>query len=185
VAEAQHALGRAYLSGLFGETSLEEGLTLIRRSADAGYSAALNSLGAIYESGRHGEHKNEKQAHEYYLAAAAAGDTVAMLNLAHLYRRGVPGVPQDLPRAKTWAQRAVDNGNWGAQSTLKALQREEEERQQQGRFSKELLDEVADPHARQCTTTSFIPPQSLPTPCKVCLTYANVAWQHSSGCWQT
>ncbi|ELR22130.1 Sel1 repeatcontaining protein [Acanthamoeba castellanii str. Neff] len=118
VANAQHALGKAYLDGLFGEKSLEKALALITRAADANYAPALNSLGALYESGRHGEAKNEKQAHEYYLAAAARGETVAMLNLACLYARGALGVPQDLTKAKTWASRSVENGNWAARSIM-------------------------------------------------------------------
>jgi TPR repeat protein len=157
VAEAQHALGKAYLNGLFGEKSLEKGLALIRHAADADYPMALNTLGALYHNRGHGEAKNEKQVHEYYLAAAAGGDMVAMLNLANLYTRGAPGVPQDLPKAKTWASQSVENGNWGAQSMLEALQRAEQNCKEHGRQSQELLDTITDPHKRQCTV---LPPHT-------------------------
>ncbi len=152
MAEAQHALGKAYLDGLFGEKSLEKAMALIRGAADADYPPALNSLGALYQSGRHGEAKNEKQAHEYYLAAAARGENVAMLNLA-------PGVPQDL--AKMWASRSVENGNWAAQSTLKALQRAEQDREQ---VDQALSDTIPDPDKRQCTHTRSHSPSHTHTP---------------------
>ncbi len=164
MAEAQHALGKAYLDGLFGEKSLEKAMALIRGAADADYPPALNSLGALYQSGRHGEAKNEKQAHEYYLAAAARGENEAMLNLACLYARGAPGVPQDLARAKTWASRSVENGNWAAQSTLEALQRVEQDREQVDRHYQALSDTIPDPHKRQCTHTRSHSPSHTHTP---------------------
>jgi TPR repeat protein len=120
VADAQYQLGDAYITGLFGEKSLEKGMELLDKAAKAGQAGALNNLGSLYEHGKV-VGQNKEQAHEYYLAAAAKGSTIAMQNLATQYVSG-SGVPIDMAKAEQWAQRALDNGNMAIEPLLQQIQ---------------------------------------------------------------
>ncbi len=98
---------------------MAKGIELLEASAHTGYSAALNTLGSHFENGTFAP-RDCKKAYEYYFAAAAKKETTAMANLASLYCRG-EGVTKNLYKARSWLQRALDNGNMGCMAALQEV----------------------------------------------------------------
>jgi len=121
----------------------------MRLSAESGYTAGLNSLGAIYEAGQVLP-RDLSKAQEYYFAAAALGDTIAMQNLGLLFSSGAGGIP-DLAKARMWYQRAAERGAQNAEMHVKhldeTLQQQEGDLEKMGVLSWEKKQQLVDAEA--------------------------------------
>jgi len=104
-----------------------EALRLFNLSAEAGYGPGLNALGTIFEAGLV-VNKDLGKAQDYYFAAAAQGDTMAMQNLGAFYCNGRLGYP-DLVKARMWYQKAAEKGAQQSEMIVKEI--DEQLRQQE------------------------------------------------------
>jgi TPR repeat protein len=91
----------------------------LKLKAAAGDMDAVFELAYVYEHGK-GTRKDERQAAEYYRAAAEKGDSTAANNLAVMYEQG-RGVKKDLRQAVAWYQEAAIHGDPTAQCNLAYL----------------------------------------------------------------
>ena len=80
-------------------------MALLKAKAEAGDAKAELALGQAYESGR-GVAADDAQAMQWYLKAAAQGDSVAANNIGIMYALG-HGVSKDLEQAELEATRLV------------------------------------------------------------------------------
>lgn len=85
-------------------TALDE----YRKAADLGYSAAMRSVGEVYDYGR-GVPADYAEAMKWYRKAVDAGSSRANLDIGWLYENG-QGVPVDYVEAMKWYRRAADAG---------------------------------------------------------------------------
>ncbi len=88
-------------------------------AAGLGSSAAMRSLGFLYDAG-HGVAKDPVQARRWYERAADSGDARAMYNLGVLHQQG-SGLPQDYRIARQWYERAAALGEALAMHNLGVL----------------------------------------------------------------
>jgi TPR repeat protein/class 3 adenylate cyclase len=105
-------LGRA----LYASGSYKEALELFRPLAEAGYSKAMNGLGALYRSGQ-GVPKDYGEALKWFRKAAEQGNANAQNNLGLAYLNG-QGVPKDDAEAVKWFREAAERGYAVAQTSL-------------------------------------------------------------------
>lgn len=86
----------------------EAALAWYRRSAESGFSAAMNNLGLMYSLGLHAAQDHE-EAFRWYLASARAGNPIGSMNLmlTYLFGRGTQRDPQE---AEKWASWRPQNG---------------------------------------------------------------------------
>ncbi len=94
-----------------------EGLRLLRTPASAGNRDAQFAIGVLLESGLAPSFAEYREAAHWYLAAAYAGHTGAMNNLAAQHVDG-RGVPVTLSVARHWYERAANTGFAPAQYNL-------------------------------------------------------------------
>jgi TPR repeat protein len=101
---------------LYASGSYKEALGLFRPLAEAGYSKAMNGLGAMYRSGQ-GVPKDDGEAVKWFRKAAEQGNANAQNNLGLAYLNG-QGVPKDEAEAVKWFRKAAEQGFAVAQSSL-------------------------------------------------------------------
>lgn len=118
-ANAQFALGWAYLHGLGVSRDPEESASWFRKAAVRGNGAAQTQLAVCYARGE-GVSQDYSKAMWWYELAADQGVTSAQNGLGLLYEAG-RGVPQDYSKAMHWYQLAADNGNGFAQALIGEL----------------------------------------------------------------
>ena len=123
VAEAQSALGYAYLEGLGVPQNDAQAAQWYQLAADQGYAAAQFSLGRMYDDGR-GVPQDDAEAVRLYRFAADQGHVDAQVNLGVMYDTG-EGVPQDYAEAVRWYRLAADQGDAQAQFNLGVMHRDE------------------------------------------------------------
>jgi hypothetical protein len=108
-----YALGRALMRTGGGEA---EAVGLFESAAEAGYPAAMNSLGAAYANGE-GVARDPAQAILWWRKGSDVGNSDAMSRLAFAYERGI-GVERDVPAAMTWWRKAAETGDGFAMNRL-------------------------------------------------------------------
>lgn len=77
----------------------------------------------LYEEGRDGILKNNKEAVKWYRKSAESKLPIAMLRLAKMYAYG-KGVPEDYIQAYKWSSLAATEGAGGARVHLAELKRQ-------------------------------------------------------------
>ena len=113
---AQFQLGLSYLEQ--GRTN--EGVDLIRKSANQNQPAAQYRLAKLYEIGE-GVSQDSEMARQLTERAAANGNRIAMHDLALYYAEGRGGVTADLPTAAKWFEKAAERGVVDSQFNLGVL----------------------------------------------------------------
>ena len=113
---AQFQLGLSYLEQ--GRTN--EGVALIRKSANQNQPAAQYRLAKLYEIGE-GVSQDSEMARQLTERAAANGNRIAMHDLALYYAEGRGGVTADLPTAAKWFEKAAERGVVDSQFNLGVL----------------------------------------------------------------
>ena len=113
---AQFQLGLSYLEQ--GRTN--EGVSLIRKSANQNQPAAQYRLAKLYEIGE-GVSQDSEMARQLTERAAANGNRIAMHDLALYYAEGRGGVTADLPTAAKWFEKAAERGVVDSQFNLGVL----------------------------------------------------------------
>ncbi len=113
---AQFQLGLSYLEQ--GRT--DEGVSLIRKSANQNQPAAQYRLAKLYEIGQ-GVTRDSEMARQLTERAARNGNRIAMHDLALYYAEGRGGVEADLPTAANWFEKAAERGVVDSQFNLGVL----------------------------------------------------------------
>ena len=113
---AQFQLGLSYLEQ--GRT--DEGVSLIRKSANQNQAAAQYRLAKLYEIGE-GVTQDSEMARQLTERAARNGNRIAMHDLALYYAEGRGGVEADLPKAANWFEKAAERGVVDSQFNLGVL----------------------------------------------------------------
>jgi uncharacterized caspase-like protein len=93
-----------------------EARRLYEKAAAAGYTIAMNNIGALYEGGA-GVARNYDEAARWYAKAAAAGEPIAMVDLGWQYETG-HGVKKDYAEARRLYETAVKAGVPAAMNNL-------------------------------------------------------------------
>lgn len=107
---AAHLLGIAYGFGLQGmPDDPVQAIRWYKQSANAGYGAAMASLGWYYDTGK-GVTQDFAQAAQWYQRAADINDQWGLYGIGSLYRQG-KGVPQDYAKAMQFYRRAAELNN--------------------------------------------------------------------------
>ena len=115
-AVAQFQLGLSYLEQ--GRTN--EGVDLVRKSANQNQPAAQYRLAKLYEIGE-GVTQDAELARQLTERAARNGNRIAMHDLALYYAEGRGGVKADLPTAAKWFEKAAERGVVDSQFNLGVL----------------------------------------------------------------
>lgn len=110
--QALFMLGIATVYGIGTDADSAEGISLIRRSAEAGNARAMISLGKMYAVGE-GVPRDTVEAVRWYERAAEAGSSQAMVQLAGSYLTGQVA-PKNPQRAVELYQMAADRGDLDA-----------------------------------------------------------------------
>jgi len=113
---AQFQLGLSYLEQ--GRTN--EGVALVRKSANQNQPAAQYRLAKLYEIGE-GVSQDSEIARQLTERAATNGNRIAMHDLALYYAEGRGGVEADLPTAAKWFEKAAERGVVDSQFNLGVL----------------------------------------------------------------
>jgi len=108
-ASGQLGLGTLFASGGLGTKDEAAAAHWFGRSAAQGNLQASFALAMLLCDGREIP-ADYPRAAQLFLDAATAGRTEAMFHLGEIYRRGRPGVDQDLVTAETWLRRACSRG---------------------------------------------------------------------------
>ena len=113
---AQFQLGLSYLE----QARTDEGVNLIRKSANQNQPAAQYRLAKLYEIGE-GVSQDQDMARQLTERAATNGNRIAMHDLALYYAEGRGGVDVDLPTAAKWFEKAAERGVVDSQFNLGVL----------------------------------------------------------------
>ena len=114
--EELHRKGAALLKDGAPPSDRDEGMRLLKKSADAGYVPAELLLGDIYSNGQ-GVPKAPPEALKWYRKAADQGNADAQRRLGVMYYFG-EGVEKDDHAAVEWYRKAADQGVAKAQTSL-------------------------------------------------------------------
>jgi SH3-like domain-containing protein len=121
-ADAQYALGVAYLKGEGVSRDLNESMKWFEQAGNSGNVQAMFNLGAAYWEGK-GTRQSYAEAVEWWEKSAAAGQSAAQYNLGLAYYLG-KGAEQDLDQALKWIRQSAENGHNGAQEVLSVIEKE-------------------------------------------------------------
>lgn len=113
---AQFQLGLSYLES----NRTEEGVNLIRSSANQDQPAAQYRLAKLYETGT-GVSADPAMARQLTERAARNGNRIAMHELALYYAEGRGGVKADIKTAAQWFEKAAERGVVDSQFNLGVL----------------------------------------------------------------
>ena len=101
----------------FRQGRTAEAMRFLPAEAEAGDRDAQTCLGTAYSLGLAKVPQDPARAAQWFLRAAAQGDSVARTELGRMHREG-RGVPQDLQEARRWLSLAADQGFAPAQFEL-------------------------------------------------------------------
>ncbi len=104
--EGMYLLGDMYLKGEGVTQDFAEGMTWIKRSAEAGDGNALMVYATSLERGHFGLSTDVDEARRWFEQGAANGNKAAMSRLARAYQNGELGLPVDAVLAQQWRDRA-------------------------------------------------------------------------------
>jgi TPR repeat protein len=116
MADAEHLLGTAYLSGIAVAKDETHAKELFRLAAVAGNADGENALGQMLSKGQGGV-QDDAAAAEWFEKAVAQGYKPAMVNLGFLYVQG-RGVAKDEKKAADLMRTAAEGGLPEAQHNL-------------------------------------------------------------------
>jgi TonB family protein len=119
-AAAQFELATRLYHGRGAPLSRSEALRWYRISAEGGYAAAQERIGAFLDYGTNGLRRDSKSAMDWYLKAAAQGNHDAENALGVMYHNA-RDVPRDYAKAAEWYAKAVGGGNTWGQANLGRL----------------------------------------------------------------
>ena len=114
-AGAQESAGRACIEAAAKDWACAK--EWLGRAAEAGRSSAMPALAWTLANQPQVTETDQRTALDWYEAAATAGDTVSMNNLAAMLERG-PAAVRDPARARDWYARAARSGFGPAQLNL-------------------------------------------------------------------
>ncbi|KAI8889828.1 HCP-like protein [Backusella circina FSU 941] len=112
-------LKRIGLISHIGKANHGLALHYLKKSAHYGYPDALYFMGQVHEVGLLGQLQDSWQAYQYYVRASEVNHAGAMLDLAIIYTRGIPGflsAQNDI--AFKWCKKSADLGFDQAEYTL-------------------------------------------------------------------
>src|SRR6266481_3021846 len=113
---AAEALWGAVLIASTPQGQTNEGVKLLRHSAENGYAPAMFQLALLCQDGKFVA-KDYAEAFHWLSLASAKGDSQAQFNLGACYHYG-RGTTQDLAAAANWYQRSADQTNYVAMRSL-------------------------------------------------------------------
>lgn len=116
MADAEHLLGTAYLSGIGVAKNETHAKELFRLAAAAGNSDGENALGQMLSKGQGGA-QDDAAAAKWFEKAVAQGHKPAMVNLGFMYVQG-RGVAKDEKKAADLMRTAAEAGLAEAQHNL-------------------------------------------------------------------
>lgn len=103
-------IAHLYFNGLGVETSYRKGYEYLLKSAETGYSPAMNELAYYCFQEGHGVERSYSKALEWFTLAAEKGYPMAMTNIGYLYRNGL-GVERNPELALQWFFKAAELGD--------------------------------------------------------------------------
>jgi TPR repeat protein len=106
--EAQHELALCQWDGDVVQEDEKSAVDLWKKAANSGFAASQYELGECNEQGVGGVEKDMKQAEEWYLKAAEAGELKAQLSLGRIYKNNE--TLKDLNKSIEWYEKAYYNG---------------------------------------------------------------------------
>ncbi|EXX66658.1 Skt5p [Rhizophagus irregularis DAOM 197198w] len=109
-------LAICYYNGEGTENNLENAFHWYQKSAENGYTNAMNNLAICYECGK-GTEKNLEKTFYWYQKAAENGSEAVIFNLAKCYENG-KGTEKNLEKTFYWYQKAAENGSEKAMNNL-------------------------------------------------------------------
>ena len=92
----------------------------MQKAADLGYMQGYNGLGYAYLEGK-GVSVNASKAVKYYKLAAEQGSTESLANLAVVYIRGYPDIPQNVSLAIQFLKKSAALGSPSAMFNLAVM----------------------------------------------------------------
>lgn len=122
-AEAQDALGCAYVNGEEVSQDMYEAAKWFRKSADLNSDNGMYHYACFLENGWGGVRQNYQLAYELYVEAGNAGIADAQNNAGMLLCNGSLGNPK-YAEAAEWFKKAAAQGNQNAINNLNELKRE-------------------------------------------------------------
>jgi TPR repeat protein len=114
---ATNNLANIYSEGLGVTGDPPRALALFRKAASAGLGIAMYNLGLVYWSGSDGVAKDFKEARDWYLKGANAGNVSSMAAYAGMVYYAQGG-PKDLSEARQWFTKAAEGGDAYAMNEL-------------------------------------------------------------------
>ena len=163
--EAETLLALALHSGTLLRRDDAEALRLLRKAADQGFMAALESLGIFSAMGIGMGQPAPAEALEWYKKAAQQGSLDAATNIALMYADGT-GIPKDPAQAMIWFRRAAEGGDATAQYNLALIYRRGKDVPQDDKESVRWLTAAADqnvvPAALDLAAFYLHPPDGTP-----------------------
>lgn len=154
--KAQADLGRLFLNGHGVPLDFEEGLRLLRRSALAGDTSALHTLGVACTPGSLGVMYNERRAIDYFRRVESQHEDRKCIQLGIKYKNG-RAVLRNTDQAIHRFQQAADRGDAQGFRELAFCYRDGTGVEKNGRRAAELLqtavdmgDEVSKVHLGLC-----------------------------------
>jgi len=119
-ADQGHRMAQHNLALLFiergGDSAIQQAVTLLKRTASAGFAPSQHSLGKLYAAGL-GVEKDNARALQLILEAGKAGFVKSEYSLGKFYRDGI-GVEPDQAESVAWFRRAAEQGYAKAQEKL-------------------------------------------------------------------
>jgi TPR repeat protein len=113
---AAEALWGAVLIASTPQGQTNEGVKLLRHSAENGYAPAMFQLALLCQDGKFVA-RDYAEAFHWFSLASAKGDSWAQLNLGSCFHYA-RGTTQDLAAAANWYQRSADQTNFAAMRSL-------------------------------------------------------------------
>jgi len=107
--KAMYNLGYIYLNGQGINQDVATAKQWFQKSAEKGLAAAQLEIALIYYDGPAGSQKDDALAFKWLTLAAKQDNPQAEFDLAYLYQHG-KGVPQDVPQATQWYEKAAGHG---------------------------------------------------------------------------
>jgi len=104
-----YRLGKFYINGIGVEEDPDEGIRLVKESAESGLAEAQNELGRYYDAGEIVE-QDLGEAFKWFSKAADQDMSAALINLGRAYENGY-GVEQDDEQAFDYYLRAAEQGS--------------------------------------------------------------------------
>lgn len=106
-ADAIWVLGLYRIHGFGCDADLPKALALFKRAAERGSADAANEVGYIYDRGKHGVRKDEKEAFKWFKMAAEKGHTEAIRYVIRAYHDGLVDDP-DGQQYLYWVKRGLE-----------------------------------------------------------------------------